>query len=53
VERVGSEKILFGTDTYSCGFQFGRLKYARISEEDKENIFYKNAVRLFPQLEKV
>lgn len=43
VERVGSEKIFFGTDTYACGFQVGRIQYARISEKDKENIFYGNA----------
>ena len=47
VERVGSEKIFFGTDTYSCGYQVGRIRYARISEEDKENIFYKNAKKHF------
>ena len=43
IERIGSEKIFFGTDTYSCAFQTGRIKYARISEKDKENIFYNNA----------
>ena len=43
VKRVGSEKIFFGTDTYACGFQVGRIQYARISERDKENIFYNNA----------
>ena len=43
VERVGSEKIFFGTDTYACGFQMGRIQYARISDKDKENIFYNNA----------
>ena len=47
VEKVGSEKIFFGTDTYSCGYQVGRIKYARISEKDKENIFYNNAKREF------
>ena len=43
VEKAGSEKIFFGTDTYSCGFQRGRIEYARISQRDKENIFYDNA----------
>lgn len=47
VEQVGSEKIFFGTDTYACGFQVGRIKYARISEKDKENIFYNNAKKYF------
>ena len=48
VESIGSEKILFGTDTYSPAFQYSRLALARISQADKENIFYKNAMRLFP-----
>ena len=49
VQQVGSEKILFGTDSYSCAFQRGRIDYADISEQDKENILYKNAMRLFPE----
>ena len=47
VERIGSEKIYFGTDTYSAPFQYGRIFFARISEEDKQNILYKNAERDF------
>ena len=47
VLKAGSEQILFGTDTYSCAFQRGRIDYADISESDKENILYKNALRLF------
>ena len=47
-ERVGSEKILFGTDTYACSFQFGRVALSRLSDEDKENILCKNAMRMFP-----
>lgn len=43
VEKVGSEKIFFGTDNYSCAFQVGRIQYANISKKDKENIFYNNA----------
>ena len=49
VERVGSEKILFGTDTYSLAFQFGRIALSGLSFEEKENILWKNAIRLFPQ----
>ena len=48
-ERVGSEKILFGTDGYSPEFQFGRVALSRLPYEDKENILYKNAQRLFPK----
>ena len=48
VNRVGSEKILFGTDTYSFAFQFGRIALSDLSRQDKENILWKNAMRLFP-----
>ncbi len=50
VGRVGSERILFGTDTYAAGFQRGRIEYAQISDTDKENILVNNAVRLFGHL---
>lgn len=54
VEQIGSEKIFFGTDNYSGAFQIGRVKFANISEEDKQNIFYKNAKKYFKkQFEKV
>lgn len=49
VEEVGSEKLFFGTDTYSFAFQFGRIALSGISLEDKENILYKNAIREFPK----
>ena len=52
IDRVGSQKILFGTDTYSFAFQFGRIALADISLQDKENILWKNAMRLFPGLRK-
>ncbi len=48
VQRVGSQKILFGTDTYSYAFQFGRIALSALSTEEKENILWKNATRLFP-----
>lgn len=47
VSRVGSERLLFGTDTYAPGFQRGRIEYALISNLDKENILRNNAMRLF------
>lgn len=54
VEHAGSEKIFFGTDTYSSGFQTGRIKFARISDKDKENILYNNAKKHFAkQFEKI
>ena len=48
VNRVGSEKILFGTDAYSFAFQFGRIALSDLSLQDKENILWKNAMKLFP-----
>lgn len=47
VQNIGSERIMFGTDTYAAAFQYGRIFFADISEADKENILYKNAERLF------
>ena len=48
VDKVGSEKILFGTD-----FPFidprpaiGWIKSSRIKDEDKLNILHKNAERI-------
>jgi predicted TIM-barrel fold metal-dependent hydrolase len=49
VNRIGSEKILFGTDTYSFAFQFGRIALSDLSQEDKENILWKNAKTPFPR----
>ena len=48
VSRVGSEKILFGTDTYACAYSYPRIALANLPMEDKENILWRNAVRLFP-----
>lgn len=50
VNRVGSQKILFGTDTYSFAFQFGRIALSDLSLQDKENILWKNAIKLFPRV---
>ena len=50
IKRVGSEKILFGTDTYSTAFQRGRIEYAPISQKDKLNILRDNALREFPMI---
>lgn len=53
VRRVGSEKIFFGTDTYACAFQYGRIHFANIPDRDKENILYRNALREFKQFQKM
>ena len=52
VDRIGSDKILFGTDN-SCYFspsQRARIDCAKISETDKYNILCGNALRIFPFL---
>jgi predicted TIM-barrel fold metal-dependent hydrolase len=47
VSRIGSDRILFGTDTYAPGSIRGRVEYAPISDTDKINILRDNALRLF------
>ena len=47
VSQIGSDRILFGTDTYAASAQRGRIEYAMIPEQDKENILLGNAKRLF------
>ena len=49
VSRLGSEKILFGTDTYACSYSYPRIALADLPIEDKENILWKNAVQMFPK----
>ena len=45
--RIGADRILFGTDTYSAAFQRGRIEFALIPREDKQKILRDNALRLF------
>lgn len=45
--RIGADRILFGTDTYSAGFQRGRIEFALIPEKDKQKILRYNAYTLF------
>lgn len=47
VSQIGSERILFGTDTYSAASQRGRIEFSMIKDKDKENILYNNAKHLF------
>ena len=47
VSQIGSERILFGTDSYSSAFQRGRIEWAMIPESDKLNILRNNAQALF------
>lgn len=45
--RIGADRILFGTDTYSAGFQRGRIEFALLPKEDKQKILRDNAYLLF------
>lgn len=49
VAEVGADRIVFGTDTplMDAGYQLGRVVTARLSAEEKEQILYRNAARLF------
>lgn len=47
VSEIGSDRILFGTDTYSAGMQCGRIEFSLLAEADKANILRLNALRLF------
>lgn len=49
VSEVGSEKILFGTDSplYFIAMQRARIDFAEIGDDDKRNILHRNAERLF------
>ena len=47
VSQIGSERILFGTDTFSAASQRGRIEFSMIRDQDKENILCNNAKELF------
>ncbi len=49
VARIGSERILFGTDLpwFDPHYGIGCVLMARISDEDRHNILHRNAERLF------
>jgi hypothetical protein len=48
VAQAGADKVLFGTDSpwHNPAFSFGRLAYARISDDDKVKIFGQNFKKL-------
>lgn len=52
VKRIGSDKILFGSDTplYFTPMQRARIEFSEISETDKRNILYGNALKLFGEI---
>lgn len=49
VSEIGSEQILFGTDVpiHHIGMMRGRIDFSNITDDDKKNIFYKNAKKLW------
>lgn len=53
VNNVGSTRILFGTDLpwFSTMHGIGSLLSADITDEDRRNILYRNAVRIFSRFE--
>lgn len=48
VKEMGSDKILYGTDTpfFDPRPAFGRVAFAEINEQDKKNIFGLNMLNL-------
>ena len=50
VGKLGSDRIMLGTDTYAAGFQRGRIEFAMISDKDKENILRGTAQKLFADI---
>lgn len=48
VERAGSKKILFGTDLpwYSPHYAAGAILFSHITDEERHDIFHRNAERL-------
>jgi predicted TIM-barrel fold metal-dependent hydrolase len=48
-KAIGSERILFGTDMPGANFlvNLGQIEEAALTAEEKENIYYKNAKKIF------
>lgn len=57
VDRFGSERLLFGTDSYADPATYNHpavrdeLRASSLSDADLQNVFWNNAARLFPALE--
>ncbi|PBC36070.1 amidohydrolase [Rhodococcus sp. ACPA4] len=56
VEAFGSERLLFGTDSYARPLLYNtpsvlhELRSSDMPQDDLENIMWRNSVRLFPQI---
>ena len=57
VEAFGSERLLFGTDSYARPVLYNtpsvlhELRASEMAQDDLENILWRNFLRLFPQTE--
>jgi predicted TIM-barrel fold metal-dependent hydrolase len=49
VREIGSDRVLFGTDTplYHAGMQRARIDHADLTDDEKRRILHANAERLF------
>ncbi len=54
ISQVGADRILFGSaiPLQNPAIAPLRIEKAEISDADKENIYYRNALRLFPKIKK-
>lgn len=52
IREIGSERVLFGTDTtwFNHHYYIGSVLGADMTDEDRRNIFYRNAQRLLAPL---
>jgi hypothetical protein len=50
VREIGSERVLYGTDLpwFDPAYVIGTVVWAEITDDDRRNILYRNAARLFP-----
>ncbi|MDR1093362.1 MAG: amidohydrolase family protein [Clostridiales bacterium] len=55
VRGVGAERVLFGTDMpwYDPNYCIGSVLGARITDADREKIFYKNAIGILKRIGKI
>jgi len=49
VSQIGAERVLFGSDMPGCSYivNYGQIEEAGLTAEQKEMIYYGNAIRLF------
>ena len=54
VRHLGEDRVLFGSDITGCSFAvpYGQVLDAQISDDAREKILYKNAMKLFGDFER-